>query len=294
MTKALGLALAVLLAAAMAAWHLFAQFGPAIKSTIMTDGALATQMQVLVGGVEFSPFTGAGALDGLTVGNPVGFSSRYAVVVDRIALQVESGSLVSSGPVVVDSVTVIAPQITYEAPSPNATSNLEAIKKNAQAYAVTQAAIQPSRSGRKLIIRKLTIMGGSITIDLHLPGAALTVPLPPLALTNIGVDRNGVTPPEVIRIVCEAMADAAKKSVTAAIAAKANSVLEILKPPAGMLPKSLPHLPSPPSMRGTPSPPSLPKPPDMPSPPDLPRPSQLPGPPSDMKFPPPLPAFLPF
>jgi hypothetical protein len=283
MPKALGLALALLLAAAaFAAWNLLAQLGPAIKSTIVSDGALATQTQVLVGSVEFSPFTGAGALDGLAVGNPASFSSPYAVVVDRIALQVERGSLVGSGPIIVDSATVIAPQITYEARSPIATSNLETIKNNAQAYAVTPAAIQAGSSARKLIIRDLTIMGGSITVHLPLPGDALTVPLPPLNLTNIGAGRNGAAPPEVIRIVCEAIADAAKKAVTAAVAGKVESVLETLRPPAGMLPKSLPHLPSPPS---------LPNPPNIASPPNLPRPPHFPSPPSDMALPPPPPGF---
>jgi hypothetical protein len=285
-SKTLGLALAVLLAAAaIAAWVLLAQFGPAIKSVIETNGALATQTQVLVGSVEFSPFTGAGAVDGLTVGNPAGFSSPYAVVVDRIALQAESGSLLGGGPVIIDSATVIAPQITYEAQSSAATSNLEAIKNNAQAYAVTPAAIQTNSSARKIIIRNLTIMGGSITINLPLPGGALTVPLPPLNLTNIGADTNGATPPEIIRIVCEAVADEAKKAVTAAITQKVKSVLDTLRPPAGMLPKSLPHLPAPPSM---PTPPSLPSPP---SPPNLPSPPDLPSQPSDMILPPPPPGF---
>jgi len=268
-SKTLGLALAVLLAAAaIAAWVLLAQLGPAIKSAVETDGALATQTQVLVGSVEFSPFTGVGALDGLTVGNPAGFSSPYAVVVDRIALQAESGSLLGDGPVIIDSATVIAPQITYEAKSPTATSNLEAIKNNAKAYAATPAATETASSARKVIIRDLTIMGGSITLDVPLPGAALTVPLPPLHLTNIGADTNGATPPEIIRIVCEAIADEAKKAVTAAIAQKVKSAIEMLKPPAGLLPKSLPHLPTP-SRASPPSPPSMPVPPPgmMPPPP---------------------------
>ncbi|MGT2477251.1 hypothetical protein [Paraburkholderia terrae] len=273
MQKTLGLAVATVLAvAAIALWTLLARFEPFIKSTVETQGALATQTQVLVGSVEFSPLTGVGTLDGLTVGNPTGFSSPYAVVVDRIALQVESGSLLGGGPVIVDSATVIAPQITYKAQSPTATSNLETIKNNAQAYSATPAAIRVGSNARKVIIRNLTVMGGTLSLDIHLPGGALTVPLPPLHLVNIGATTNGATPPEIIRAVCEALADEAKKAVTEAISQKLKSAFDILKPPVGGLPKlpsppSLPRPPSPPSLSSPPSLPSLPPPPGLPLPP---------------------------
>ncbi|RKU04443.1 hypothetical protein C7H84_05905 [Burkholderia sp. Nafp2/4-1b] len=98
MQKTLGLAIAILLAvAAVALWILLARFEPSIKSAIETQGALASETQVLVGSVEFSPLTGVGELDGLTVSNPAGFSSPYAVVADRIALHVETGSILGSG-----------------------------------------------------------------------------------------------------------------------------------------------------------------------------------------------------
>ncbi|TDY27133.1 hypothetical protein B0G81_7680 [Paraburkholderia sp. BL6665CI2N2] len=264
MQKNLGLAVAAVLAvAAIALWTLLARFEPSIKSTIETEGALATQTQVLVGSVVFPPLTGVGTLDGLTVGNPTGFSSPYAVVVDRIALQVESGSLLGGGPVIVDSATVIAPQITYKAQSPTATSNLETIKNNAQAYSATPAAIRAGSNARKVIIRNLTFMGGTLSLDIHLPGGALTVPLPPLHLVDIGATTNGATPPEIIRAVCEALAEGAKKAVTEAIAQKLKSGIDMLKPPVDGLPK-LPSPPSLPSLPRPPSPPALPPPPGLP------------------------------
>ncbi|MBB5405483.1 hypothetical protein [Paraburkholderia youngii] len=276
MKKTLGLAIAALLAvAAIALWTLAARFGPSIKSTIETGGALATQTQVLVGSVEFSPLTGVATLDGLSVGNPAGFSSPYSVVVGRIALHVDRGSLVGNGPVIVDSATVIAPQITYEAQSLTATSNLETIRNNAQAYSATPAAAQAGSDKRKLIIRNLTVVGAALSLDLHLPGGALTVPLPPLYLANIGATTNGATPPDIIRAVCEALAAQAKKAVADAIAQKLKSAIDLLKPSAGGLPK----LPSPPALPPRPSLPSPPPRPSLPSPPSPPSPSPLSSPP---------------
>ncbi|AOE85209.1 hypothetical protein [Pseudomonas sp. TCU-HL1] len=299
MLKNFRLVLAALFAVvAIALWNLLGRFEPSMKSAIETEGGLATQTQVLVGSVEFSPFTGVGALDGLTVGNPTGFSSPYAVVVDRIALQVERGSLLGGGPIIVDSATVIAPQVTYTAKSPNAISNLETIKNTAQAYSVTPVAIRAGSNARKLIIRELTVMGGSISLDVPLPGGPITVPLPPLHLANIGATTDGAALSAIIRAVCEALADEANKVVTAAIARKVKSVVDLIKPPAHALPKPPPP-PTPPTLPSTltqpPQPPQPPQPdlPDLPSPPakpalpNLPPPPHLPGLPSLKHLPPP-------
>ncbi|WP_330114046.1 hypothetical protein SA496_15170 [Pseudomonas sp. JS3066] len=298
MLKTFGLALATLLAVvAIALWTLLGQLEPSIKSAIETEGALATQTQVLVGRAELSPFTGMGALDGLTVGNPTGFAPPYAIVVDRIALQVERGSLLGGGPIIVDSATVIAPQITYMARSPTATSNLETIKNTARNYSATPAAIRASSHARKVIIRELTVMGGSISLDVQLPGGALTVPLPPLHLANVGVATNGATPPAIIRAVSEALADEAKKAVTAAIARKVKSAVDMIKTPARGLPKSMPLPPFPPPLPSMPTPPSRPSlpsastPPSPPSLPTLPSPPSLPPPPPGLKLLPPPPGF---
>jgi hypothetical protein len=310
--KTLGLALAALLVVAIALWNTIGRIEPAIKSAIETEGALATRTQVLVGGVEFSPFTGAGALDGLTVGNPTGFSSPYAVVVDRIALQVQSRSLLGSGPVVVDSATVFGPHITYKAASPAAISNLETINSTAQAYSGTPSATRAGSDGRKMIIRDLTVMAGTLSLDMPLPGGALTVALPPLHLTNIGATTNGATPPEIIRAVCEALADEAKKTVTQVIAEKVEAVLAAPKPPLRELLRALPRPPAPPKPPVLPLPslPSLPSPPQLrlPSPPPPPGSSSsssssssstssppalppLPSPPRGLGLPPPPPGF---
>ncbi|MDH4558121.1 hypothetical protein E8F11_23590 [Pseudomonas sp. BN417] len=303
MLKTFGIALVALLAAvAVALWTLLGRFEPSIKSAIETEGALATQTQVLVGSVELSPFTGVGALDGLTVGNPTGFSSPYALVVDRIALQVERGSLLGGGPIIVDSATVIAPQITYTAKSPTAISNLETIKNKAQAYSVTPVAIRAGSNARKLIIRELTVMGGSISLDIPLPGGPITVRLPPLHLANIGATTDGAAPSAIIRALCEALADEAKKAVTATIAHKVKSVVDMIKPPARGLPKSMPSPPSPPPLPSTlpqlspptqstlSSPPTqldLPPVPTLPSPPNLPPLPTLPVHPGVKDLPPP-------
>ncbi|MGH8350253.1 MAG: hypothetical protein ACRES5_27360 [Pseudomonas sp.] len=303
MWKILGVTLIALVAAAFTALGIFlTQFEPAIKSAVENEGGLATQTSVLVGSIQFSPFTGAGTLDGLTVGNPHNFSSPYAVVVNRIALQVERSSLFGSGPIVVDAATVIAPQITYQAQNPTATSNLETIKKNAQFYSGTPAAVRAGNSVRKVIIRDLTVMGGSISMSIPLSGDALTVALPPLHLFNIGVTTDGSTLPEIIRAVSEALADAAKKAVTQAVVQKVKSVIQQLPSPQRALPKlpapPLPQPSLPPALSSAKPmlpPPDLPGKNPAPSPPELPISNRLPDLPEPprIKLPPAPPGFLP-
>jgi hypothetical protein len=305
MWKILGVTLIALVAAACTALGIFlTQFEPAIQSAVENEGGLATQTSVLVGSVQFSPFTGAGTLDGLTVGNPNNFSSPYAVVVNRIALQVERSSLFGSGPIVVEAATLIAPQITYQAQNPTATSNLETIKQNARFYAGTPAAIRAGNSMRKVIIRDLTIMGGAISLNIPLSADRLTVPLPPLYLSNIGVTTDGATLPEIIRAISEELADAAKQVVVQAIVQKIKSVVERLPPPQRALPKlpAPPPLPQPSlpsalsSAKPVLPPPDLPGKKNLPSPPEPPISSRLPTLPEPprIKSPPPPPGILPF
>ncbi|MFN3767058.1 MAG: hypothetical protein ACK4TD_01690 [Ectopseudomonas guguanensis] len=248
MLKTLGLVLTVLLVvAASVSWLLFVQFGPAIQAAIESEGASATRTQVLVGGVAYSPFTGSGTIDGLSVGNPSGFSSPYALVVQRIALQVEPASLLGTGPIVVDSATLIAPQITYAAQGPNATSNLEIIRNTAQAYATSPAAVRAGRHARRLIIRELRVMGGAIAVDVAMPGGALSLPLPARYLADIGGTSEGAEPAAIIRAVSEAVADQALQAVSLSIAEKLKAAVA---PPLARPPKfraTPPVLPPPPT-----------------------------------------------
>ena len=246
MLKTIGLVLTILLAVAAAvSWLLFVQFGPAIQAAIESEGASATRTQVLVGGVAYSPFTGSGTIDGLSVGNPSGFSSPYALVVQRIALQVEPASLLGTGPIVVESATLIAPQITYAAQG--STSNLETIRNTAQAYATSPAAVRAGRHARRLIIRELRVMGGAIAVDVAMPGGALSLPLPALYLADIGGTGEGAEPAAIIRAVSEAVADQALQAVSRSIGEKLKAAVA---PPLARPPKfraTPPVLPPPPT-----------------------------------------------
>ncbi|PPQ32705.1 hypothetical protein CCR94_04635 [Rhodoblastus sphagnicola] len=168
---------------------------------------------------------------------------------DRIAMQVESSSLLGGGPVMIESVTVIAPRITYEADDPTAVSNLESMKNNAKAHAASSSGMQAASAMRKVVIRNLTVMGGALSLAIPVVDSTLTVPLPPVHLSNIGADTDGATPPEIVRVICEAVADAAKKAVAAAIAKKVDAAVDKLGKIVKRLAKGPPGLlPDPPSL----------------------------------------------
>jgi hypothetical protein len=223
MWKKLGIAVAVLLLLiAGGAYYLFSNLDGFIKQAIQTYGTAATQATVSVDGVKLSLTDGAGALNGLTLGNPAGFSSPQAISVGQVAVQVDTGSITGTGPIIIDEISVAAPHVTYEVAGLGRGSNLDAIKQNVNDYVAAQSSgpsTSANRSARKEIIRDLTITGGDVTLASSLLGGrSVTVPLPPIHLTNIG-GSSGASPAEIAQKVLGAITSKAASVGSSALTA---------------------------------------------------------------------------
>jgi hypothetical protein len=231
MWKKLGIALAVLLVLiAGAAYFLFSNLDSLIKTAIEKYGSAATQTTVSVGGVHLSLTSGAGSISGISIGNPAGYASNQALTLGKVAVQVDTSSITGNGPIVIDTITVAQPHVTYEVQGLGNGSNLQTIQHNVQAYASSagggqQPAPQQSNSpGRKEIIKDLYVTGGQISVAAQaLNGRSLTVPLPDIHLTNIGQSSGGATAAEVANQVLGAITREATKTASAALTQQLQS-----------------------------------------------------------------------
>ncbi len=225
MWKKLGIGVVVLLLLiAGGAYYLFSNLDGLIKQAIETYGSAATQAHVGVGGVKLSLQNGAGAINGLTIGNPAGFSTPQAVSVGQIAVTVDTASIAGSGPIIIDQVSVASPHVTYEVAGLGKTSNLQTIEQNVNAYSASVSGGQASQSSakpaRKEIIRSLDITGGQVSLASSLLGGkSVTVPLPPIHLTNVG-GSGGASPAVIIQQTLGAVV--AKASTVGASALSAS------------------------------------------------------------------------
>ena len=207
-------ALVVIIAAVVVVVFVFS--GSLIKTAVEEIGSKATQTAVRLNEADVSLTSGAGALRGLTVGNPQGFKTKNAFSLGEISVKLDTGSL-GGDPVVIKEIVIAAPQVTYEiAPSGN---NIDVIRRNVDAFAGKRKAEERAEpgddEGPKLIIEHLYIRGGKVDVSAApLEGKTLSAALPDLHLTDIGKGQGGVLPAVAVDQVMEAVSKAIGRSVS--------------------------------------------------------------------------------
>lgn len=212
MIKKLALAFAIVVVAiAGAAYYFASNLDSLVKAVVERYGSEATQARVSLKAVELSPTSGAGRLQGLTVGNPKGFATSEAIVLGDVRVSLDISTL-QSNPIIIKEVLITQPAVTYEYAGGG--SNLEVIQKNVQAYAARFSGSRPAggtqggsattgsktdaAAERKVIIERLLVTDGKIGIShAALQGRSLSSPLPTIELKDIGKDKGGATPAEV-------------------------------------------------------------------------------------------------
>ena len=178
-------------------------------------------------------------MTGLLVGNPAGWSGDKAFQIAKIHIGVVPTSIFSDC-IVLNDVTVDGPDFTYE--TRVISSNIGDLLKNIQgSSAGTSGAGAPTdKSGKPLrfIIRHFALTNGRVTLGIG--PTALTLPMPPVVLDDIGVAEHGVSANElalavmrsVTAGVVKATTDAAGKigsTMGAAAGSSAKSAGEALK-----------------------------------------------------------------
>jgi hypothetical protein len=198
-------------------YYVFNNLDSYVRMAIEKYGTAATRAEVTLSSVKLSLASGEGSLSGLNVGNPPGFAAKQSVYLGSIAVKLDTSSVRGTGPIVIHQIAIDKPQVTYEMDN-GGNSNLEALARNAQAYASSAAGKQSAQTdakggpGRKIIIEDLTIKNGQISVSQALlQGKQINAPLPEIHLTNIGKSEGGATPAEVAQKILGTITSAAGK-----------------------------------------------------------------------------------
>ncbi len=188
---------------------------PIIKDSVETYGSEITKVAVNLNEVDISPWSGKGKLAGLTVGNPKGYGtdSAFKLGVVSVDLDIES---VTEDTVIIHEIVIVRPQVTYEF-GPGG-SNIDVIRKNVEIFlgggGQPSGAAKSEQGGTKIIIENLIIRDGKVSVSAALlKGKKLSVPLPPIHLKDIGKDKGGASPGEVVEKIMAAVTDGATKAV---------------------------------------------------------------------------------
>jgi hypothetical protein len=161
-----------------------------------------TQARVGVEKVEIAPKNGKGVISGLLLGNPKGFKTPFALRVERIEIDVDLSS-VAKDVTVIRMLVITSPDIIYEKGETG--TNFDAIQKNIAAYLGPKGNAR-RQGGTRLIIEELTICNANARASADfMGGKTISIPLPDIALKNVGKASGGVTPGELGQEISRAL-----------------------------------------------------------------------------------------
>ncbi|MBK8856296.1 MAG: hypothetical protein IPN11_01000 [Opitutaceae bacterium] len=195
MNKKLRLTLAIVLGLAAVVYIGLTFFlGSIVKAGVNRFGPQLTQTKVVLSGAHISPLTGSGNLSGLAVGNPKGWSDANAFYLGKIHLDVEPFSVLGDH-IVINELIIDQPEFLYE--TKIISSNIKDLLKNIEQFTGSGGREPATKSGQpiKFVVKKFRLTNG--TVRLGVGPAALPMPLPPLAMDNIGVAQGGISPDEL-------------------------------------------------------------------------------------------------
>lgn len=180
---------------------------------------------------SLSILRGTAGLDGLHIGNPKGFKTDGIFDLASVAIELDNTSLLTDT-IIIKSIAIDGLVLTYERGLLN--SNLGALidqlsgekdKKDADAAEKgkpeKKEKAAADKPGKKVIIEKLTITGSQMNVSLTgaaalTGGGVIPIPLPPITLTDLGKEKDGVTVVEAIQNVLKAILGTAGGAISGA------------------------------------------------------------------------------
>lgn len=223
--------IALIIIAAVAGW-LYLE--PLVKGAVHKFGSQIVGTEVNLAGFKFNPLAGEIEIQGLTVANPKGYSAPHLLSLGTIAIKVDPQSL-TSDTIMVENITVLKPEITYEMPD-FTTSNVMQIQENVarntakaenaesakEAKATEAEAAEPTaaaKPAKNVVIKKVLVEGGALSAitPLQKNNQALTLQMPAVELTGIGENHQRMTISESITTIFNKILFNATSVVTKAL-----------------------------------------------------------------------------
>lgn len=187
---------------------LFSYPGLVVKAALEFWAPDVMGAPVSVEDIQVSARTGRGAIRGLEIGNPPGFTSRRAARFGEIRVAIDPFTL-PDDIVVIHEIVVDSPQITYE--RGNRSVNLDVIQGYIDAYAKRSAAKESASAPgsalrRRFVIERLEIRGAKVTMTTaSLKGQGISAGLPDVLLRDVGKGKGGVTASEAAALVASTL-----------------------------------------------------------------------------------------
>jgi hypothetical protein len=208
-----GIGLVVLVVGAYVAGQFI--LGSAVTAGVNKFAPALTQTTVVLGGARISPLDGTGTLTGLVVGNPKGWSENNICSLGKIHVDVAPFSIFGDR-VLIEEISLEAPEFNYE--TKFVASNVSDLMKNIEAAMGGKSADgQPTTKDGKPIkfeVKKFRLQNGKVRLGVG--AAAMTLPMPPIELNDLGTKEGGITPDQLVFAVMKSVTGSIVSATTQA------------------------------------------------------------------------------
>ncbi|MBW8780940.1 MAG: hypothetical protein JF599_03500 [Verrucomicrobia bacterium] len=172
--------------------------GSIVTKGVNTFGPKITGTKVTLDHAVISPLSGSGTLSGLFVGNPEGWKSDKAFYLGKVHVSVAPLSILGDH-IVVKEVLIDGPEFVYETKivSSNIKELLNNIEKATGGAGEKPAETPAAKAGKpiKFEVKSFRLQNAKITLGVG--ATAITLPMPPLTLTDLGTKEGGITPDQL-------------------------------------------------------------------------------------------------
>jgi uncharacterized protein involved in outer membrane biogenesis len=209
-----GLVVAVLVAAVLAITLLVNNLDDIIRQVVETTGSEVTGTAVTLDSAKLTLTDGRGELQGLSIGNPPGYSSPNAFAMQQIALQIDPLSI-TGDVIVINEVLVDGAVLTAEQKGLN--TNLKDLLNNIEAAAGPPPASKPAEedpaANIRLMVEKFSFVNSSATVVTEQWGEK-SLDVPNIVMNDIGDKETGLTPQELANIMTKTLMKRTETAVT--------------------------------------------------------------------------------
>jgi hypothetical protein len=158
-----------------------------VAATVERYGSAVTGTDVDVAGVDLALTAGRADLGGITIGNPDGYETDYAVRISRASVALDVGSLAGEVPVI-DDLTLDGALINAEQRA--AASNLTDIQRHATA---SSGPAPPSTEPGRIVVKRFRLRDARVLLTSEQLGAPEELPLRDVVVDDIGTAAGGAT-----------------------------------------------------------------------------------------------------
>lgn len=199
--------------------------GPIVVKAVNTVAPRITGTPVTLDAAKVSPLTGGGTLAGLFVGNPTGWTGDKALYFGEMRASIQPTSLLSDC-IVVNEVFIDGPEFVFEKRLMGG-SNIESLLKQIETNTGggTKAPEGQTSTGKPLKFAVKSFKLQNAKMELIVGGQTLSIPLPPLTITDLGVAEGGITTDQLaVKVLQRVLAQMGPASVEAVAKLGAGAV----------------------------------------------------------------------